>query len=60
MKRCPECLGKGEIICYVCHGTGRDPRPTIKTCACCGGIGHVCCNVCGGDGKIENNDDYRK
>ena len=59
MKKCPECLGKGEIFCFICKGTRKDPRNPEKECGYCSGKGHVRCNVCDGDGKIEDNDDYR-
>lgn len=59
MKRCPECLGKGEVLCPVCRGTCKDPRNSNHSCGYCGGIGHVRCNVCDGKGKIDDNDDYK-
>lgn len=59
MKKCPECNGKGEIICPVCEGTRKDPRNEDKTCGYCRGDGHIRCNICGGSGKLDDEDDYR-
>ncbi len=60
MKKCPECLGKGEIVCPVCKGSCKDPRNREKLCGYCGGLGHVRCGVCMGTGKLDDNDDYRR
>lgn len=60
MKRCPECLGKGEVFCPVCQGTRKDPRNEEESCAYCGGSGHVKCSVCLGRGQIADDDDYRR
>lgn len=60
MKKCPECLGKGEIICPVCSGTRKDPRYECEPCSYCDGKGHVCCNICGGSGYLDDNDDYTR
>ena len=58
MKRCPQCLGRGEVYCPVCRGSMKDPRnPSIK-CTYCNGVGHVECTVCDGTGKIHDNNDY--
>ena len=59
MKRCPECLGKGEVFCPVCKGTRKDPRNPSRSCGYCGATGHVRCGVCSGRGQIEDNDDYK-
>lgn len=60
MKKCPQCLGKGEEYCPVCKGTKKDPRNREKDCGYCGSRGIVKCNVCAGTGKIDDNDDYRR
>lgn len=60
MKKCMECLGKGEILCPVCQGTKKDPRNRERSCGYCGGSGHVKCNICGGSGKLDDNDDFRR
>ncbi|MBQ8003634.1 MAG: hypothetical protein IJ299_00865 [Oscillospiraceae bacterium] len=54
MKRCSECLGKGEILCPVCKGTRKDPRNTACECGYCNGNGHVSCNICSGSGKVDD------
>lgn len=59
MKRCPECLGKGEVLCPVCQGTRKDPRNANHSCSYCGGLGHTKCTICGGSGKLHDNDDYK-
>ena len=60
MKKCPQCLGKGEDLCPVCKGTRQDPKNKKIACTYCCGAGHVLCNVCGGTGKLEDSDDYRR
>lgn len=60
MKKCPECLGKGRIICTVCQGTRSDPRNRNKSCNYCGDLGHIKCNICIGRGKLDDDDDYRR
>lgn len=60
MKKCPECLGKGEVFCPVCQGTKKDPRNRARPCGYCGAKGHVRCNICGGTGKLDDNDDYQR
>ena len=60
MKKCPQCLGKGEDLCPVCRGTRKDPRDQGVSCKYCDAKGHVKCNVCMGTGKLEDNDDYRR
>lgn len=60
MKRCPQCLGKGEEFCPVCRGTRKDPRNTNVPCTYCSGLGYVKCNVCMGTGKLDDDDDYRR
>ena len=60
MKKCPQCLGKGEEYCPVCKGNKKDPRNISESCGYCNGRGIVKCNVCMGTGKLEDNDDYRR
>ena len=60
MKKCPECLGKGEIFCPVCGGTRKDPRNKSISWTYCGGVGHIPCNICGGTGLLDDDDDYRR
>lgn len=60
MKRCPQCLGKGEEFCPVCRGTRKDPRNANVPCTYCSGLGYVKCNVCMGTGKLDDDDDYRR
>ena len=60
VKKCPQCLGKGEEYCPVCKGTKKDPRNKEKPCGYCNARGIVKCNVCMGTGKINDNDDYRR
>jgi Archaea-specific RecJ-like exonuclease, contains DnaJ-type Zn finger domain len=60
MKRCPQCLGKGEELCPVCQGTRKDPRNRESSCSYCSANGYVKCNVCMGTGKLDDNDDYRR
>lgn len=52
MNRCPECLGKGEVLCPVCKGTKKDPRNPEHFCGYCGGSGHHKCEMCGGHGHL--------
>ena len=60
MKKCAQCLGKGEELCPVCQSTGKDQRNRESSCGYCGALGHVKCNVCMGSGKLDDNDDYRR
>ena len=59
MKRCPECLGKGEVFCPVCRGTRKDPRNLSHSCSYCDGKGHVRCIICEGKGQLHDNDDFK-
>ena len=59
MRRCPDCLGKGEIFCPVCKGTRKDPRYYDRSCSYCGGTGHIRCGACMGKGTLEDSDDYK-
>ena len=59
MKKCPQCLGKGEEYCPVCKGSKKDPRNREKQCGYCVGKGYVKCNVCK-NGYIDDNDDYKR
>jgi len=60
MKKCPQCLGKGEDLCPVCKGTRKHPENRESSCHYCNAKGHVKCNVCMGTGKIADDDDYRR
>jgi len=59
MKKCPQCLGKGEEYCPVCKGSKKDPGNREKQCGYCVGKGYVKCNVCK-NGYIDDNDDYKR
>ena len=56
--RCPECLGKGEVLCPVCKGTRKDQRNNDWECSYCGGKGHKECPLCYGRGTVP--DDFKK
>jgi hypothetical protein len=60
MKKCPQCLSRGEEFCPVCKGNRKDPRNTNNACTYCNGKGYVKCNICEGKGQIADNDDYRR
>lgn len=60
MRKCPQCLGKGEDLCHICNGTKRDPRNQTDSCLTCSGKGYEKCNVCMGTGELDDNNDYRR
>jgi hypothetical protein len=54
-KRCPKCMGHGEIDCPVCGGSGYSWYG--GQCHHCYGEGLVTCPECNGDGYIDVPDD---
>lgn len=54
--RCPKCA-RGEVLCYVCKGSRKDPRDKTVACTYCRGTGHVPCEYCLGKGTVP--DDFR-
>lgn len=60
MKKCPQCLGKGEEYCPVCRGSRKNPSSPDRACNYCDGKGYIKCNVCMGTGKLDDDDDYRR
>lgn len=62
MKKCPECLGKGEIYCSVCKGAKKHPQNPNKTCDYCNGEGIIKCNLCLGKGQVDDSiaNDFRR
>lgn len=49
---CPECKGKGKILCD-CTG-GKGIKFTDKNCPECKGKGYIRCFACGGSGKLDD------
>lgn len=69
MKTCPECNGRGAVVCYDCDGEGLPNGDGVMTywthdedagpqpgCPACQGMLVVCAR-CGGDGGIEKDDE---
>ena len=53
-KNCPDCEGKGYIICDECNGEGRYyPYTSISYCDHCKGKGKYTCMTCRGFGWIR-------
>ncbi len=51
---CPECIGKGKVICYKCEGSGRVLNYDNKRVYCpkCEGARKLICGTCNGKGKV--------
>lgn len=51
---CPECIGKGKVICYKCEGSGRVLNYDNKRVYCpkCEGARKLICGTCDGKGKV--------
>lgn len=55
-KECPDCEGKGYIICSECDGKGKFyPYNSISYCNHCHGNGKFTCIKCHGFGWIKAN-----
>lgn len=51
---CPECMGKGKVLCYRCYGSGRVLNYDNKRVYCpkCEGAKKLFCSTCDGKGKV--------
>ena len=55
-KNCPDCEGKGYIICPECDGKGKFyPFNSISYCYHCNGKGKYTCDNCHGLGWVKVN-----
>jgi DnaJ-class molecular chaperone len=52
--KCPECGGKGFVVCHDCHGQGRmhSTNAAQRPCRSCHGTGKGVCPRCGGAKKV--------
>ena len=53
LDRCPECAGRGKVICWKCDGSGRILEDGKRVyCPECEGARNLICRVCEGKKKV--------
>ena len=55
IKKCPECMGKGEVECITQEQSGFECG---WDCPICGGSGTMICPRCHGEGYVDPDQDF--